>query len=119
MLTYDLWMSRKKQRDFSINSHHCGGLEHEFFHTGMPPTMGTDIQSLINSVSVLMKNSNKYIYCCIYLQYRCKIAKVPDLTQKYSKKYKSICKLQAHVSDELPSTCPCSGIQIWCTDSCD
>ena len=58
-------------------------------------------------------------YCWIYLQGKWKLGKVPDFNRKYSKKHRSICKLQAQISYELPYICPKSNTHSWCFDIWD
>ena len=58
-------------------------------------------------------------YCWIYLQGKWKLGKVPDFNRKYSKKHRSICKLQAQISYELPYICPKSNTHSWCFDIFD
>ena len=46
---------QKNEDIFSMNAHHCEGLEIGFFHIGMPATTGTYGQSLENTVNVLVE----------------------------------------------------------------
>ena len=55
VLTYDLCMSQKNEEIFSMTDRHCEGMEHGFFHIGMPATTGTDGKILDNVVNVLVK----------------------------------------------------------------
>ena len=119
VLTFDLWMSPKNSKIFSMNDHHYEGLEHGFFHLGMSATTSTYNQSLANSVNLFVKIFGPENNCQIYLQRRFKLGKRPDFTWKYSKKYRNSCKLQARISDESPYKFPHRIMKIWFDDSCD
>ena len=117
LLTYNLWISQKNEEMFLITAHHCEGLESGFLHICIPATTCTHGQVLANELNVLVKTIPEK-HCWIHLNRRYKLGKMPDFTWKCSKKYRSICMLQAHISDELPCTCSCRSMQIWCSDSC-
>ena len=48
-------MSRKNEGIFSINAHHCEGMEHGFLNLGIPSKTYTDVKSISNAVNLLVK----------------------------------------------------------------